>query len=97
MDGQLHGVVVIALGLVVFLTPLLTFIAFFTVQLRAEMAAPSLLGQHPRSRRHRRLMAHMLSVAAFKIRHPMTFLILVKADDSTNHKLAGPDYRTLAS
>jgi hypothetical protein len=30
-------------------------------------------------------MAHMLSVAAFKIRHPMVFLILVKPDDPTNH------------
>jgi hypothetical protein len=30
-------------------------------------------------------MTHMLSVAAFKIGYPMVFLILVKADDSTNH------------
>jgi hypothetical protein len=31
-------------------------------------------------------MAHMLSVAAFKIRHPVMLLILMKTDDFTDHR-----------
>ena len=68
-----------------FNNPLLTVVAFLAIQRRAESLFPPFLGEDPRSGRHRRLMTHMLTVAAFEIRHPMILFIQVIADNSTNH------------
>lgn len=49
------------------------------------MPATPLFGEDPQPRRHRRLMPYVLAVATFKIRHPVLFLVLMKADNLPDH------------
>ncbi len=51
----------------------------------AEEGVPPFLRQYPRTACHRRLMPHMLAMAAAKVGHPMTFLILVITDNGLLH------------
>lgn len=64
------------------------------------MLLSPLLGENPQSGRHRWLMAHMLAVAAFEVRHPVVLLILMKTDNFTRHDrrsmVASQDLRVLS-
>ena len=51
------------------------FITLLTVQGLSEMLSPAFLCQDPKPIRHRGLVAHMLTMAALKIGHPITILI----------------------
>src|SRR5919202_152615 len=50
-----------------------------------EHARSALRRQDPRAFLPRRIMPHVLSVAALEIRHPVALQILVKADDPPAH------------
>ena len=65
------------LGLV---EPISSLVAFLAIQLCAEKHLPSFFRQHPRTTRHRRLMAHVLTMPAAEVGHPMPFFILVISD-----------------
>jgi hypothetical protein len=49
------------------------------------MTAPTGFGQDPGPRRHGRLMAHMLTMAAGEICHPMALFIHMISDDLLLH------------
>ena len=49
------------------------------------MGPTSLLGQDPRPARHRRLMAHMLPMAAGEVGHPILVLVEVIPHDRLIH------------
>jgi hypothetical protein len=53
------------------------------------MLPATFICQHPRSTRHRRLMSHMLPMAAGKIRHPVAVFILMIAYNWLIHVPAG--------
>ena len=51
------------------------FITFLALQGLSEMLSPAFLCQDPRPIRHRRLVAHMLTMATLEIGHPITEFI----------------------
>jgi len=61
------------------------FLTLLTIQFGTEKGVPPFLRQYPRTACHRRLMPHMLAMAAAKVGHPMTFLILVITDNGLLH------------
>jgi hypothetical protein len=65
----------------------LALIAFLAIQGCAEMPGAPFFGEHPGPRRHRRLMTHMLAMAAVEIRNPVAFVILMVPYDPSRHRV----------
>ena len=59
--------------------------ALHAVKFQPEPRAPAGLGHYPGPLGPRRLVAHMLVMAAGKLGHPVVFLILVIANDWQVH------------
>src|SRR5215470_5059229 len=64
-------------------------VAFLAFQDHTEAALASLRCRDPRTCHPRRIVPHMLAVPAIEVSHPMTFLILMEADDLTFHASSG--------
>ena len=60
-------------------------LAFLTVQHLSKMLVAARFRQHPRPARHRRLVTHMLSMAAGQIGNPIAIIILVIPNDRLLH------------
>jgi hypothetical protein len=52
------------------------------------MGSASFLGQHPRTARHRRLMTHMLPMAAGEIGYPILVFVQMIGHDRLIHAAA---------
>lgn len=60
-------------------------LTFFTVERGAEVLIPSSLADHPWAIEKRRVMAHVLPMAAGQLRHPISLFVLVISDDRLLH------------
>lgn len=69
-------------------------IAFFTVQLITQHGFPAGFRYDPGPAYQRRIVAHVLVVAACQLRHPMIFFIFVISDDRLFHYLRIPESAT---
>jgi hypothetical protein len=47
----------------------------------ADKACSARLGQNPGARLHRRIVPHVLRMTALQVGNPVSFLVLVEADD----------------
>jgi hypothetical protein len=54
-----------------------------------DHAVPAGVGQHPWTDLPRRLVAHVLGVAALEVGYPVAFDVLMKSRDSPAHVLSG--------
>src|SRR5689334_7552838 len=61
-------------------------IAFDAVQSSTDELTTTMFGRHPRSDLPGRVVPNVLAVAAFEVRNPMRFFVLVKTDDPTEHQ-----------
>ena len=61
------------------------FFAFFAIQDAAEMLSASFVRRDPRTAEKGRMMSDMLTMAAGQIGHPMSFFVLMVADDRLIH------------
>jgi hypothetical protein len=66
-----------------------SLVANHALQPLADHAGSTGVGQHPWSDLPRRLVAHVLGVAALEVGHPVAFGVLVKSRDSSPHLLSG--------
>jgi hypothetical protein len=66
-----------------------SLVANHALQPLADHAGSTGVGQHPWSDLPRRLVAHVLGVAALEVGHPVAFGVLVKPRDSSPHLLSG--------
>ena len=60
------------------------------------MASPARFGEHPRTAGERRLVTHVLCVAAGQVGYPIALLILVKPDNCLFHDCLKPSRLTTA-
>jgi hypothetical protein len=67
------------------------FLTLFTIQHLSKMLVASGFGQHPWPVRHRRLVTHVLSMAAGQVGHPIAMLVLVIGNDRLVHDACGDD------
>jgi|SRR5882672_1655541 len=64
--------------------------AFLTIELATDAFGAAIFCGYPWAVFPRRIVAHMLGVAAFEIGNPVLFFVLMKADNfSQGHRLAG--------
>lgn len=66
----------------------LALVASLAVELDAEPRAAPGFGQNPRPLAHRRIVAHVLTEAAFELRDPVRFLVSMEPDDLALHGFA---------
>jgi len=59
--------------------------AFQALQRRTDERRAPFWRRHPWTDLPRRIVADMLRVAALQIRHPMSLIVLMEADDSRGH------------
>lgn len=61
-------------------------IAKATLQLASERCTTTLRTHHPRTQSPRRVVPNVLLMPTGKLRHPVTFIVLVKAGDALEHE-----------
>src|ERR687884_428414 len=64
---------------------LLLFVTLFAVEFEAEAGGAALFGEHPFARDERRVVAHVLRVAAVEQGAPVALVVAVVADDAPPH------------
>jgi len=62
-------------------------IAVLTIQLEPDARAAAFFSQNPRTRRERRIVSHVLSVAAFQIGAPVTLIVPMESNNLSIHSL----------
>jgi hypothetical protein len=62
---------------------LVRLVAAFAVKQDADAALSAFGREHPVAREERRMMAHVLPVAAFKLGYPVAFIVPVEPCDPT--------------
>jgi hypothetical protein len=66
----------------------LILVTFLAIDYAADKILATFFGLHPLSYKPGRIVPHMVPVPAAQIRHPVTLLILVKANNRLFHKFA---------
>ena len=66
------------------------FITSDAVEFLSQSAPATVLRNHPGTFHVRRIMAHVLIMAAFQLRHPVTFFIQMKSSDLSLHCRRSP-------